>query len=346
VHIPTRVLIVDDSAVVRRLLAGLIGDESDLEVCGSAANGQEALDQLDSAAPDVVLLDMEMPVLDGLQTLKGIRRLHPKLPVLMFSHLTERGAPATIDALLAGATDYVAKPSSLNDPSQGANASDVRERLLGKLRMCVPTTLKMSPATPASSRATRHPPAILMAASTGGPSALAAVLSQLPEGFPVPIVVVQHMPPEFTRFLAYRLNQQCSLTVAEVDEREPLMPGRVFVASGGAHLRVESSANGLTVLPDHSDPVNSCRPSADVLMSSAAAAVPGCTAVVLSGMGCDGLAGCRAVAAGGGRVLVQDQHSSVVWGMPGSVAGAGIADAIQTPAQIGRELAKLAESAT
>lgn len=236
----TRVLIVDDSVVLRRLLAEAIASDPGLEVAGYAANGRIALALLDQVAPDIVTLDVEMPVMDGLTTLKAMRNARPTLPIIMFSTLTERGAEATIDALALGASDYVAKPTGTGDYSTARER--IREALLPKIKALCRTSLGSQAAPPASFRplpaslnkkSVEPVSVVAIGCSTGGPNALAQVLPAIPHDFPAPILIVQHMPPAFTRFLAQRLTSLCRLPVAEAEEGEVLRPGRISVAPGG-----------------------------------------------------------------------------------------------------------------
>lgn len=349
---PIRVLVVDDSAVARRLVAGALAADPQVELVGTASGGLEALALMDGLAPDVVVLDLEMPGLDGLGTLAALRRTHPRLPVIMFSVRTERGAVATVDALAAGATDYVAKPSAAG-PETAVAA--IRDGLLPKIHQlgrpaarapmpaAAPGLRTGAPASPP--RAPAPVELVVVAVSTGGPNALAALLPALP-ALPVPVVVVQHMPAMFTRLLAERLDKVASVPVAEGWAGAVAEPGQVWIAPGGMHVLVERDGPALRLDLDRGPPVNGCRPSADVLFASAVrAAGPGVLAVVLTGMGQDGLDGCRQVRAAGGRVLVQDRDSSVVWGMPGAVAGAGLADRVLPLADLAGALAASTASA-
>lgn len=348
---PIRVLAVDDSALVRRLLVEALRAEPLLELVGTAAGGRIALAKLGSLAPDVVVLDIEMPDLDGLATLAELRRSHPRLPVVMFSALTERGAAATLDALAAGATDYVTKPTGAGGADSAVRA--IRDQLVPKLR-----ALGASGATPAAASAraaglaaaatVRPRPAadgpvdaVVIGVSTGGPNALAQLVPLLPADLPVPVVVVQHMPPMFSRLLAERLDATASLCVAEGRAGAALARGQVWIAPGGLHLAVRRDGPQVRLSTDDGPLVNACRPSVDVLFA-AAAQVWGrnVLAVVMTGMGADGLRGCRAVRDAGGQVVVQDEASSVTWGMPGAVASAGLADRVLPLAELAGEIVR------
>lgn len=337
------VLIVDDSTVVRRLVAAALDEDPEVTVVGSAANGELALAKLDLLDPDVVTLDLEMPVMDGLTTLRELRRRRPDLPVIMFSTLTERGAVATLEALALGASDYVTKPAGAG--SVLASLQAVREQLLPRVkelhaarrpagrgrhpvRPAPPTRRPAS--TPPRRPGPTHPVEVLaIGCSTGGPEALARILPSLPADLPVPVVVVQHMPPLFTRMLAARLDGLGPCPVIEADHGTALEPGTVYLAPGGRHLELARvGAHVRTVLTDE-PPQNYCRPAVDVLFGSVAEAYgAGALALVLTGMGRDGARGAQLLRAAGARIVAQDQASSVVWGMPGAVVTAGLVDEV------------------
>jgi two-component system chemotaxis response regulator CheB len=344
---PVRVLVCDDSATIRGLIATTLDRESDVQVSATAVNGRACLDALAKDVPDIVLLDVEMPVMDGITALREIRRLHPKLPVLMFSSLTERGAKATVDALLAGANDYVAKPAGLD---AGDVAERIRTEVVGRIRALARRDGRLGAAStpmPAAAAPRPRPAArreavrgVVIAVSTGGPTALAEVLSACAAGAGVPILVVQHMPAFFTTQLADRLTKLVGVPVAEGTEGMRIAPGSVVLAPGGRHMEVAADPLGCRVRLGDGPPENSCRPAADVLFRSAARLWgPGTLGVVLTGMGRDGLAGSRAVVEAGGAVLAQDEFTSVVWGMPGEVVRAGLADAVLPLGQVGVEIA-------
>jgi two-component system chemotaxis response regulator CheB len=348
-----RVLIVDDAVVVRRMLADVLAEDPGMEVAGAAANGQIALAKLAQLNPDVVILDVEMPELDGLQTVKAIRQIRPTLPVIMFSTLTERGAQATFEALSLGASDYVTKPANVG--SIVIARQRVRDELIPRIRALCPGPA--GPRRPAAGRAVvPSVPAIVpsasvsgevdvvaIAVSTGGPNALAAILPRLPKTLPVPVVIVQHMPPLFTRFLADRLNGQCQITVEEGRPGAVLAPATAVIAPGDWHMTVERTATGVVVRTHQGPPENSCRPAADVLFRSVAAAFGRrVLAVVLTGMGQDGLRGCEQIHQAGGQIVAQDEATSVVWGMPGFVAQSGLASRVLPLDQIAPEIVRRA----
>ena len=348
-----RVLIVDDSVVIRRLVSNVLSGDPGIEVVGIAANGRIALRKIPEVNPDLVTLDIEMPEMDGLETLGAIRKTNPRLPVIMFSTLTERGAAVTLDALSMGASDYVTKPSNVG--SIPAGMQRIREELIPKIKaLCLRgAALETDRPPPApKSRAVRLPakptaPAyrpvdiVAIGVSTGGPNALAVLLPKLPGDLPVPVVIVQHMPPIFTRLLADRLAAISPLEVNEGVAGRVLKPGCAWVAPGGYHLLLERGANAVRLKMNQEPPENSCRPAVDVLFRSVAEIYrSGTLAVVLTGMGQDGLRGCEQIREVGGQVLVQDEASCVVWGMPGFVAKAGLADKTLPLDQLGDEVVR------
>lgn len=347
---PVNVMVVDDSAVVRRLVTKVLDDEADVRVVGTAHNGRVALEKLASLKPDLVTLDIEMPEMDGLETLLHLRRTHPRLPVIMFSTLTERAAASTLEALARGASDYVTKPTRLSNPAEAIAA--VREQILPKIRALVPTgasargTAAVVPpaavaATPRVRPAGVPPELLVIGSSTGGPDALASVVRALPATLPVPVVVVQHMPPVFTRMLAQRLDGLGPLTVSEARDGDLLRPGHVLLAPGDHHVEARRDVGGRAhVALTQAPPENHCRPAVDVLFRTAAATHGARTlALVLTGMGQDGLRGAELLTELGAEVWAQDQATSVVWGMPGAVARAGLATRVLPGDQIGREAA-------
>ncbi|MBI1758556.1 MAG: chemotaxis response regulator protein-glutamate methylesterase [Actinobacteria bacterium] len=337
-------MVVDDSVVVRRLITDALGDDPDIEVVGTASNGRLALGKLDQLKPDLVTLDIEMPEMDGLTTLREIRKTHPKLPIIMFSTLTAAGATATFDALSAGASDYVTKPANVGSVTESLRS--VREQLIPRIRALVGHRVSLTaakPAAPVSRLATGPPPArtspirvIALGCSTGGPDALTRVVGMLPGDLRVPIVVVQHMPPVFTRLFAERLDKASQLRVVEATDGMQLVGGTIYVAPGDRHLEVAKRGPQAVTLLHEGPPENFCRPAVDVLFRSVARMYGGATlAVVLTGMGHDGREGCRELRAAGAEIVVQDEATSVVWGMPGAVATAGLAHSILPLSAIG-----------
>jgi two-component system chemotaxis response regulator CheB len=353
-----RVLVVDDSVVVRRLVTDSLSRDPDIEVVGFASNGRIALAKVDQLAPDLVTMDIEMPEMNGIEAVRALRRSRHTMPIIMFSTLTERGASATLDALVAGATDYVTKPANVGSVQE--SLAQVASQLIPKIKGLVPRRAATpGPAAPATGPAggqpafaaptqrspiagtaaaarmpvvTRQAPAphpvgaVIIGSSTGGPEALSKVLGALSAPPPVPVLVVQHMPPVFTRQLAQRLDRLGPATVVEATDGEVLQPGTVYIAAGDHHLELSRSAGQLRTRLTDGPPVNFCRPAVDVLFRSAVKELGGqLLALVLTGMGADGRTGCEDVVAAGGTVIVQDEPTSVVWGMPGAVATVGLA---------------------
>ncbi|MFI2753231.1 chemotaxis response regulator protein-glutamate methylesterase [Cellulomonas sp. P22] len=370
-----RVLVVDDSVVVRRLVTEALSRDPAVEVVGTASNGRFALGKVEQLAPDLVTMDVEMPEMDGIEAVRELRRSGHRMPIIMFSTLTERGAAATLDALVAGASDYVTKPTSTG--SLQASLDQVAEQLLPKIHALVARPeVTRAPRTPlgapASGSTPGHPTAptrprepvvtavprasatgrvpvcrpeppahpvraVVLGSSTGGPEALSRVLRSLTAPLPVPVLVVQHMPPVFTRQLASRLDRLGPSTVVEAEGGEELVAGHVYVAPGDHHLELQRSGAAVRTVLTRTPPVNFCRPSVDVLFRSAVRALGGdLLAVVLTGMGADGRTGCDDVVTAGGTVVVQDEASSVVWGMPGAVATAGLAHRVLPLDDVGR----------
>jgi two-component system, chemotaxis family, protein-glutamate methylesterase/glutaminase len=370
-----RVLVVDDSVVVRRLVADALAGDPAIDVVGTAANGQIAQTKVEQLAPDLVTMDIEMPVMDGIEAVRTLRRSGSRLPIIMFSTLTERGASATLDALAAGATDYVTKPANVGSVQE--SLASVAEQLVPKIKALVPhrghtglvrsAAAASSPSAPggrapaltsprptAAARTVRLAPApqaprpvraVVIGSSTGGPEALSRVFTAIGPALPVPVVVVQHMPPVFTRQLAARLDRGTGSTVLESAGEEDLRPGHVYIAPGDHHLELRAAASGARTALTRGAPVNFCRPAVDVLFRSAVRVYGGdLLAVVLTGMGVDGRAGSEDVLAAGGLVLAQDEASSVVWGMPGAVASAGLAHRVLPLDEIGAAIVGIVQA--
>ncbi len=352
-----RVLVVDDAVVVRKIVTDSLQVDPEIEVSGVAANGRIALAKIEQIKPDLVTLDIEMPEMDGLQTLAEIRKTHPSLPVIMFSTLTERGGAKTLEALALGATDYVTKPANVGSVSIAMQR--VREELIPKIKVFCsdkvglkpPATAKPEPsslpkkaakmAVPAAKKPARDTriDIVTIGVSTGGPNALAELFPVFPKDLPVPIVMVQHMPPFFTKLLAERLSSKSNLTVTEGQAGTALVPGSAWIAPGDHHMVLEKNGKGMALRTHQEPPENSCRPAVDVLFRSVAELYgPHALAVILTGMGQDGLIGCEYIKSAGGKVIVQDEQSSVVWGMPGFVAKGGLADRVLPLKQIGNAI--------
>jgi two-component system, chemotaxis family, protein-glutamate methylesterase/glutaminase len=365
-----RILIVDDSAVMRSLLRSVVSSDPRLEVAGTASDGASALRTMDSLHPDLILLDVEMPVMDGLSTLKEMKSKGRRVPVIMCSSLTQRGAKVTIEALASGAADYVAKP--VGQASREAAVQTLAQDLVPKilaLTASSPSNAIPSDSTPAPGAfpagpnwpphgapgiftslaasqpmPTSAPGVLLIGVSTGGPAALDVLLPALPAGFPLPVLVVQHMPELFTKMLAERLDSRCPLRVFEAVSGQPIRPGAIHIAKGNWHMEIAATAHsaGPVLRLTQDAPENHCRPAVDVLFRTGVAVYGSrVIGVVLTGMGSDGVAGCRLIREHNGAVLAQDQQTSAVWGMPGAVAQAGLAHRILPLNAIAPEILRL-----
>ena len=356
-----RVLVTDDSAVMRRLVGDALRSDPAMEVVGTANNGKDALAKIEALKPDIVTLDIEMPVMNGLETLIPLRKAHPRLPVVMFSTLTERGAHATFEAMRRGASDYATKPSATN-LAEGRRAvveelvpkikalAGWREPLPAAIRSAARVARPLTPIrragaeapAPASARPAVRPTgvdALVIGVSTGGPTALSNLWRDLPRSLPVPVFIVQHMPAAFTPQFAKQLDAVGTVPVVEARAGMRAEPGHAYLAPGGHHMTVAHQGVATVVGLNDGPPENSCRPAVDVLFRSAAATFGARTlAVVLTGIGYDGLLGTRDIVAAGGHAIAQDQATSVVWGMPGAVAEAGLADAVLPLDRIGAEI--------
>ncbi|MGY6499434.1 MAG: protein-glutamate methylesterase/protein-glutamine glutaminase [Acidimicrobiales bacterium] len=349
-----RVLIADDAVVVRRLVSDVLSAVPTIDVVGTAANGRLALAKIPQVSPDIVILDVEMPDMDGIETLTSIRAEYPRLPVIMFSTLTERGAAITLEALMRGANDYVTKPANVGSVSEAMER--VRSELVPRIHgLCGITPVGAASTEPVTARRPRvaarpvrptvpggRVDAVVVGISTGGPSALADIIPALPSDLGVPVFIVQHMPPMFTRLLAERLDRTTPISVTEAGGGEPAVAGTCLIAPGDRHMVVARGASGDVVAALNDGPrENSCRPAVDVLFRSAAEVYgPHLLGVVMTGMGQDGLRGSDDIVAAGGSVVVQDEATSVVWGMPGAVAQAGLANAVVPLSQIPGEIAR------
>jgi two-component system chemotaxis response regulator CheB len=340
-----KVLVVDDSIVIRHLILHALEGLPDIEVVGAVGDGLAALEAIPQLEPQVVTLDIEMPRMDGIATLKEIRKRHPRLRTIMFSTLTTRGATATFEALTLGADDYVSKASNVGSLNRSLEL--LRSELVPKIRQFFDRTehfaeppKRVAP-QPAARRQVHRYSVVAVGVSTGGPMALEQLIPSLPV-LPVSILIVQHMPPTFTAQLADHLTRKSRMPVLEAAPDMDIRPGHIYIAPGNYHLRARRSGIRVTAALDQEAPENSCRPAVDVLFRSVAQAYGSeVLAVVLTGMGQDGLAGTRVLKAAGAFSLVQDRPTSVVWGMPGAVADAGLADLILPLPQIANEIVKL-----
>lgn len=348
-----RVLVVDDSGFFRRRIVEILDADDHIKVVGTAANGREAIQKVMELKPDVVTMDIEMPVMDGITAVKRIMKLQPT-PVLMFSSLSYEGAQATLDALEAGALDFLPKrfDEFSQDREEAKRILRARVRLIGARGLANPAPPK--PATGTATAASAVPPrraaaatrrgdyrVVAIGSSTGGPVALQQVLTQLPATFPVPILLIQHMPATFTPAFAQRLNQQCQIRVKEAEDGEMLEKGTAYLAPGGRQMGLVDRGGKVLVRIYDGDPSLHYRPSVDLTFASAAEVFPGkVLSVVMTGMGADGREGARALKKGGATVWAQDEASCVIFGMPGAVVEANLADQVLPLGDIGRELAK------
>lgn len=364
-------MLCDDSSVIRRLVKGALTTDPQLEVVYEAVNGQDAVDNVGSVRPDVVILDVEMPVMDGIDAARAIRRRCRTLPIIMFSSLTGQGAEATMDALAAGANDFAIKPAGSSNIQ--AAKEQVQKDLIGKIRTLVeipqgskeklgaPTPVRAAqfgsrrpaqptpgisslPAKNSQQTGTGKVSIVAIGVSTGGPDALGKLLTKIPKPFGTPILITQHMPPVFTGLLAERLSQQSGHRVREARHGEVVKAGEILIAPGDFHLTVCREKHDIITQLDKNPPENSCRPSVDPLFRSVAKAYEAeALAVVLTGMGIDGGAGSKVIKQTGGRVFAQDKATSTVWGMPGYVAENGLADRVLPLEQIATELVRAVE---
>ncbi len=365
-----RVLIVDDSGFFRRRLTEILNDDPMIEVVDTATDGKQAIEKVRSCRPDVVTMDIEMPIMNGIDATREIMRLNP-VPIIMFSSLTHEGAQATLDALEAGATDFLPKrfDDISNDKAEArsilcsrikAMASPARSRLRPPPGSTRPGTTapteRQAPATagrsaaapaPASAPATRSTRAfkpadydiVAIGTSTGGPVALQEVLTQLPASFPLPLVLVQHMPAKFTEAFAGRLNQLCKIEVREASNGDELKPGLALLAPGGLQMKVEKRAGRLMVrIEEETDPMQNYKPCVDVTFDTVNNAVGNrALGIILTGMGADGREGCTAMKNRGATIWAQDEATSTIYGMPAAVAP--IAEQILPLKEIGKKLA-------
>lgn len=340
-----KVLVVDDSSFFRRQIQKLLEEDSELEVIGTANDGKEAIEKTLALKPDVITMDIEMPVLDGIKATKQIMQQRPT-PILMFSSLSTEGAKATLDALDAGALDFI--PKRFEDISK--NLAEVKKILCDKVREIGkhrrfnrPVSKALHPDTDRQAHTDVQPPKsvstssaktkkfnlLAIGTSTGGPIALQEVLVNLPESFPTPIILVQHMPGTFTPAFASRLNQLCKINVKEAEDGESIKAGTAYLAPGGKQMLLKRSGSNVKVVVVDSDPTLTYKPSVDVTFKSIAEAYSDdVLAIILTGMGSDGCEGAKMLKQRGAHIWSQDKETCVVYGMPAAVADAGIVEKV------------------
>jgi two-component system, chemotaxis family, protein-glutamate methylesterase/glutaminase len=348
-----KVLIVDDSAFMRNILANMLSSDPGITIVGTARDGQDAIEKVALLKPDIVTMDVEMPKMDGITALKHIMEKTP-VPVIMVSSLTDEGAKVTLDALDLGAVDFI--PKNLSELS--VNIVMIKEILIEKIKQIAKRGLAKRPVrtsdrVAADSRARevnlvipqratgeRRTAVVAIGTSTGGPKALQDIVTRLPKEFPVPVVIAQHMPANFTGPFAERLNQLSSIEVREALEGDILKPGLALLAPGRGHMRVvkkKTMETAITISENRDDYIY--RPSVDALMLSIAECFPGrALGVILTGMGNDGLKGMTELKKGGGRIFAQNEQTCVVYGMPKAVVDAGIADKVLSLDEIAGEI--------
>lgn len=345
---PVKVLVVDDSVLYRKIIRDVLAGIPGVEVVGIARNGIEALEQIERLQPDLLTLDVEMPDLDGLSVLREMRRRGHSARAVMCSTLTAEGAVATVRALHQGAFDFVVKPTAGSPQENGRLLHQALRTRIEAFRQSgrpAPSPSLSRPLQPlisvAASTSLRHvlrrgetpphlPPAVVaIGISTGGPEALRRFLPELPADFPCPVLIVQHMPPFFTKSLAESLDARCALTVTEAEHHEPVQPGRIYIAPGGRQMRVGSAGGQVRIELTDDLPENNCRPAVDYLFRSVAQVYRAeALGVIMTGMGSDGTAGCRQIKQAGGRVIAQNAESCVVFGMPRLPVEEGLADRV------------------
>ncbi len=350
-----RVLVVDDSAFFRRRVCEALNADAKIEVIGTASNGKEAVQQVAKLAPDVVTMDVEMPIMDGVAAVREIMHKNPT-PVLMFSSITTAGAKATLDALEAGAMEFLPKAFGPGKEDKSGILVRLRThvRILGR-RKLAKAQVAPKVASPAAKTASSSDPQhakepikkghrlVAIGCSTGGPVALQHVLAPLPANYPLPILLIQHMPENFTTALAERLNSTCAITVREAQDGDLLRPGVALLAPGGRQMVLESQGAQCVVRVRDALPGEYLKPSVDLAFRSVADLFPGkALAVVLTGMGTDGREGAKLLKTGGSSVWAQNEESCVVYGMPMAVVKAGLADRVMALDEIGSSLTNAA----
>ncbi len=346
---PYRVMLVDDAMVVRGLIARVLKSDPEIEIVASIGNGQLALDAMRRHAPEVVILDIEMPVMDGMTALPKLLEIDPSLRVIMASTLTLRGAQISMEALAKGAADYVPKPTT---SSALATAHEFKRTLLDKVKALGAARRaadarsggpRLRPSFVARAKAPQPkaapiklrkpgpglPEVLAVGSSTGGPQALIKVFSKIRNAIHIPVLITQHMPATFTTILAEHLQKSSGVSCREAVDGEPLVGDRIYVAPGDHHMLVRRDGNQRVIALDRGPPINYCRPAVDPMLASVSEFYGRrVLAVILTGMGHDGQKGCESVVAAGGTAIAQDEATSIVWGMPGAAATAGLCSAV------------------
>jgi two-component system, chemotaxis family, protein-glutamate methylesterase/glutaminase len=366
---PLRVMVVDDSVVIRGMISRWVGSEPDMVVAASLRTGLDAVNQIERVDPDVAVLDIEMPELDGISALPLLLAKKRNLVIIMASTLTRRNAEISFKALSLGAADYIPKPESTREP---AAAETFRHDLVQKIRHLgararrlipihpspalapvtdrirepvsrMPTASVAGPPLPRRSFSSQNPRVLLVGSSTGGPQALMTLVGEIGAVIDrFPVLITQHMPPTFTTILAEHLARASRRPAREAVDGEIVKAGHIYLAPGGRHMRVTRHGNEAAIVLDDGPPVNFCKPAVDTLFLSAIDVWQGAIlAVVLTGMGSDGMRGGKDIVAAGGSVIAQDEASSVVWGMPGAVANAGVCAAVLPLGQIAPKLVRV-----
>lgn len=339
-----KVLLVDDSAVIRGLMTQAINSDRDIEVVGSAMHGQTALTWLQKNQADVIVLDVEMPVMDGIACLKHLKQDYPDIPVIMASALTREGAEVTLQALDLGAAGCVQKPVATNASEAIEQVAQTVIPLIKALAGSNQTSQSndISHSTKAEKRPAKTPMVLVIGSSTGGPNALKSVLSAIPADFSLPILIAQHMPPLFTKTLAEHIERETKRPTSEAVDGELIERGRIYIAPGDFHMVIDKQDDRMVIRLNQEAPEHFCRPSVNPLYASAAKWYGSSVlAVMLTGMGDDGIEGAQSISERQGYIIVQDEQSSVVWGMPGAIANAGIANQVLPLRNIAPELVRL-----
>ncbi len=357
---PYRIMVVDDSAVIRGLISRAFGGINDLKVVATAANGEFAVTSLRRHPVDIIILDIEMPVMDGLTAIPLLKGVDPGVQIIMASTLTQKNAEISLKAMSLGATDYIPKPSS--DQMTGNNAEIFNTELVEKVRAlgavarrkgvrldagvaALPKaeSLQQKKNLPLKPAPNFRPDVIAIGSSTGGPQALYEVIKVMGKGLPQPIVITQHMPASFTKILAEHIARQCDVSCKEGEDTDLMKPGHYYLAPGDFHLQFVRKADGVWVKLAKTPPENFCRPAVDPMLRSLVEVYgKKVLTVILTGMGQDGMRGSEFVVNGGGAVFAQDEASSVVWGMPGAVSNAGLCSGILPLNEIGKTIRQLA----